>query len=558
MSTQIKDLIKLSKTIQIAAWGDSLTQSFIDINPWTNALEKLTGALVYNGGIGGQTASQVATRMIADTSKSTYSTIIWVGRNDVSNDYTIAQTAIVNNVANMVAALGHTRYLILGVTNKNNEPTGSNNLNTINTTNSALATTYGSKFIDIRAYLLTQGTGTGQDATDVGNGIIPTSLMRTSDTTHFNEAAYIKIANKILLSISQLTDSTQAGTFAGHGQIQHDLAKGGTYKIGAYPVLYLPAQDKFLGSIIVGDGGQLLSRTSGSEGQNNILIGIQTANALTIGNGNIAMGRFAMNAQTTGSDCIAIGSNALLSNVTNNKCVAIGTSALQTATGDNNTAVGYKAGFSNTTGNLNVSIGLFANYFVVNAIQNTAIGSYANFNGTGSGTTAVGYNSGYNLGTGNFNTLIGNSAGAGTGASNVSNVVAVGYQALQNIVTFANANIGIGTQAGLNITSGSNNIIIGYNISAPSATANNQLNIGNILFGQGITGSLATIAGTIGIGKFAATTAMLSLPAGTATVAPVNIASGVVLTTPLNGSLEYDGTNLFFTVGTTRKTVTLT
>jgi hypothetical protein len=30
-----------------------------------------------------------------------------------------------------------------------------------------------------------------------------------------------------------------------------------------------------------------------------------------------------------------------------------------------------------------------------------------------------------------------------------------------------------------------------------------------------------------------------------------------VLTTPVNGTFEYDGTNLYFTVGATRKTVTL-
>lgn len=48
------------------------------------------------------------------------------------------------------------------------------------------------------------------------------------------------------------------------------------------------------------------------------------------------------------------------------------------------------------------------------------------------------------------------------------------------------------------------------------------------------------------------------IAAGTATVAPIVMTPGVVLTTPVNGALETDGTNLYFTVGGVRKTVTLT
>jgi hypothetical protein len=52
-------------------------------------------------------------------------------------------------------------------------------------------------------------------------------------------------------------------------------------------------------------------------------------------------------------------------------------------------------------------------------------------------------------------------------------------------------------------------------------------------------------------------TARVHVAAGTATVAPVIITPGVVLTTPVNGALETDGTNLYFTVGGVRKIVTL-
>jgi hypothetical protein len=52
-------------------------------------------------------------------------------------------------------------------------------------------------------------------------------------------------------------------------------------------------------------------------------------------------------------------------------------------------------------------------------------------------------------------------------------------------------NIGIGYLAGTGLTSGSENIAIGYNTQLPSPTGNSQLNIGNWIYGTG---------GNIGIG----------------------------------------------------------
>jgi hypothetical protein len=49
----------------------------------------------------------------------------------------------------------------------------------------------------------------------------------------------------------------------------------------------------------------------------------------------------------------------------------------------------------------------------------------------------------------------------------------------------------------------------------------------------------------------------LHIAAGTTSQAPLKLTSGTNLTTPQNGSFEYDGTNLYFTTGGTRKTVTL-
>jgi hypothetical protein len=64
--------------------------------------------------------------------------------------------------------------------------------------------------------------------------------------------------------------------------------------------------------------------------------------------------------------------------------------------------------------------------------------------------------------------------------------------------------------------------------------------------------------GKVGIGM-TAPAAVLHLKAGTASAngAPLKFTAGTNLTTPENGAMEFDGTNLYFTVGGVRKTVVL-
>ena len=53
-------------------------------------------------------------------------------------------------------------------------------------------------------------------------------------------------------------------------------------------------------------------------------------------------------------------------------------------------------------------------------------------------------------------------------------------------------------------------------------------------------------------------TGTVTMPAGTASVAPLKLTSGTNLTTPAAGTVEYDGTDLYFTPSTVRKTVAFT
>lgn len=122
--------------------------------------------------------------------------------------------------------------------------------------------------------------------------------------------------------------------------------------------------------------------------------------------------------------------------------------------------------------------------------------------------TFIGFKSGFGVTTGAHNTLI--------GASNIA------------------ASTG-------QVTTGSGNISIGYNVAVPTATANNQLCIGNFIYGTGMNGSGATIsAGKIGLG-LTGPTATLHLKAGTATAntAPLKFNTGTLLTTAEAGAMEF-------------------
>src|SRR5207237_755994 len=82
-----------------------------------------------------------------------------------------------------------------------------------------------------------------------------------------------------------------------------------------------------------------------------------------------------------------------------------------------------------------------------------------------------------------------------------NNNVVEGYNALANLLVGSNNTVlGANTGLSLNNTTGSNNILIGYQTDTIGHTDNNFLNIGNDIFGTGLNGSTSTPAGYIGIG----------------------------------------------------------
>ena len=143
--------------------------------------------------------------------------------------------------------------------------------------------------------------------------------------------------------------------------------------------------------------------------------------------------------------------------------------------------------------------------------------SYGLFVDPNSLSLAAGLSAGQNLTTSaTQNVLLGSSAGAivSSGAYNVavggsslgnattaSNSTAVGYDTL-NLAT-GGSNTALGASVGsTTLTTGTGNILIGTSsaVTTPAAATSNFLNIGNIIFASGMTGTLTAPAGNVGIG----------------------------------------------------------
>lgn len=198
--------------------------------------------------------------------------------------------------------------------------------------------------------------------------------------------------------------------------------------------------------------------------------------------------------------------------------VAIGCGALRGGAGavNHNIAIGYQSQYKNNGGSGNISLGLFSLYELTNGTSNIAIGSQAMQNVTTGGqnvvigiaalsATSPGSNATYNVGvgngalnitTGNYNTALGYESlkNLTTGSANTS----LGAQAAYN--TTGDYNIAIGYQALIGNTTGTSNIAIGKQQNCASNTSSNQMNIGGLLFGVNMTGSVGSPAGQLGIG----------------------------------------------------------
>jgi hypothetical protein len=166
----------------IRAYGDSITAGTTG-TPYPTQLGTLTGYTITNGGVGGETSTQIADRVEADANTN-QNWVLEMGRNNYS-----AQATVESDVARSVAHIGHDRVLVLGVLAGDfgaYERTGGEGRALIDALNDALETTYGDRYVDLNAEFVANGmtyagiSPTSIDTADAAAGIIPSSLRELS------------------------------------------------------------------------------------------------------------------------------------------------------------------------------------------------------------------------------------------------------------------------------------------------------------------------------------------------------------------------------------------
>jgi lysophospholipase L1-like esterase len=175
-------------TINIAAWGDSLTEGDGYV-PYPTWLEQMSGNSVFNGGVGGETSQQIKLRFDADVAKHSWPTIIWAGGNNIWQP-----SQVKADIAGMRASLEHNRFLIVGIFRHMFH--SQTELNNIAQINNDLAATYGSRYVDVQSYLISKyDPNNPQDVIDKQNNTTPSSFR--ADHIHLNSRGNELVAEKL-------------------------------------------------------------------------------------------------------------------------------------------------------------------------------------------------------------------------------------------------------------------------------------------------------------------------------------------------------------------------
>ena len=207
-----------------------------------------------------------------------------------------------------------------------------------------------------------------------------------------------------------------SGTAAGYKQAGNTILYASTTNVslavGASSAAnWMNATSAALYDLAIGQGA-LATTPTNALAVYNTAIGYAALSANTTGYYSTAVGLDALAANTSGHSNSALGVETLYLNTTGSNNTAVGFGALFSNNADNNTAIGNVALYSNTGAN-NTVIGSFAMPFATSTVGNTAVGYGAGYNMSGD-TGAVGYyntllgnSAGYNLTTGSNNTILG-------------------------------------------------------------------------------------------------------------------------------------------------------
>lgn len=193
----------------IACFGDSLTNGYgagSSSLAYYSVLSSLYGGerAVFNGGYNAGTSTVIRQTFDANPDQHTATCVIWAGNNNVHNDAGTEQSKI--DVAAMIAALPHTRFLVLGNVCGDwgaDYYLGGSVHTRVLALNKYWADLYGPKFFDVFTYLacLYKPSLTG-DVTDFEHRIIPRSLR--VDEIHLSATGYHLVAKAVYRVLKSL------------------------------------------------------------------------------------------------------------------------------------------------------------------------------------------------------------------------------------------------------------------------------------------------------------------------------------------------------------------
>ena len=236
---------------------------------------------------------------------------------------------------------------------------------------------------------------------------------------------------------------------------------------------------------------------SNFDGTRNIYLGLNSGKNNINGSKNVYIG------ENTGRDSLVSRNIFIGTTSDNTKGVGyIAQSAGGLDTGDKNVFIGHDVGIQNTSGKGNIFLGDSAGQKNTTGEQNIYIGKNAGNKANASTADyniALGYNSGQNNLGGKENILIGKDVASITTNSYNQNII-IGSEAGQYINQ--DNQIFIGTKAGQNNTTGDNNIFIGKDAGKANSISNDNVVIGSdagtFLIGSGTNGKNTIIGSNAG------------------------------------------------------------
>lgn len=315
----------------------------------------------------------------------------------------------------------------------------------------------------------------------------------------------------------------------------------------------------FINTLVATGGYRIdgITILSGLDSIFSTIVGHGAAPLLTSGAGNTAIGYGALNVATTSPGNTAVGYQALLGSGAGTFSAtglntAVGQWALaSTTSGNTNVAVGYKAGRLLTTSSADVFLGYLAGgQSPVTGTNNIAIGaSVASGLTTGAQNVFIGSSAGNTNDSGSDNVMIGfNVMSSGSFAPRVHEAI-LGSQAGNALNPSANDNTLLGYFSGHGLTTGNGNAFVG-SLSGQTVTTGS----GNILLGYNVAAPAVSTNLFLNIGNLLFGT----LPATTTQTTAIAFGGllGVSTTTPgatfaINGTSSQSVIPLFLVASST-------